>query len=155
MYFYPVVFVIYAGVTRIQGSPHNKIRAGLLSAYVICICRDSIVGFKQFDFKRKRKSVEKEWDKPKKIKTREVIREKRRKEGESKRAKRSERNLRPISGQCCHLFVLKFWVNEFDGTGMELMEVPVSLDLRALFLEWPHQFCHKDVPALSDFYPRS
>lgn len=70
----------------------------MLSAYVICICRDSIVGFKQFDFKRKRKSVEKEWDKPKKIKTREVIREKRRKEGESKRAKRSERNLRPISG---------------------------------------------------------
>lgn len=68
MYFYPIAFVRYADVTWIQGSPHNKIRARMLCAYVICTCRDSKVGFKQFDFKRKRKALKKEWHEHKKIK---------------------------------------------------------------------------------------
>lgn len=43
-------------------SPHYKTRARILCTYVMCICRDSRIGFKQVDFERKRKGFLKEWD---------------------------------------------------------------------------------------------
>lgn len=43
-------------------TPHYKTRARTLCAYVMCICRDSRIGFKQFDFQRKRKAFLKEWN---------------------------------------------------------------------------------------------